>query len=96
MSFASYLDKAQAKLADLERILGELGATAGVADARAELEAVRERSKAPRLRGAELAEEALQSFAQRLDASTARIGALRGRVSLSPQNTARLLGAYRR
>lgn len=78
MSFASYLDKAQAKLADLERILGELGAKAGVGDAKAELEAVRERLKALRLQGADLSEEAVQGFTQRLDALTARIGALRG------------------
>jgi predicted nuclease with TOPRIM domain len=78
MSFASYLDKAQQKLADLERILGELADEPGVGDARAELEAVRERLKALRLQGAELSEEAVQGFTQRLDALTARIGALRG------------------
>ncbi|MDW8371242.1 MAG: hypothetical protein RMK81_13280 [Geminicoccaceae bacterium] len=78
MSFSSYLDKAQAKLADLERILGELGTRAGVGDAKAELEAVRERLKALRLQGADLSEEAVQGFTQRLDALTARIGALRG------------------
>lgn len=75
-SHASYLDKAQQKLADLERILGEHGTAAGVADARAELEATRERLKALRLQGAELAEDALQAFARRLEELTARIGAL--------------------
>ncbi|MCX8102249.1 MAG: hypothetical protein N3D77_13535 [Geminicoccaceae bacterium] len=77
MSFASYLDKAHDKLADLERILSELGTKAGVSDAKAELEAVRERLKALRLQGADLSEEAVQSFGQRLDALTARIGTLR-------------------
>ena len=58
--------------------MGELGERAGVVDAKAELEAVRERLKALRLQGAELSEEAVQGFTQRLDALTARIGALRG------------------
>lgn len=75
-SQASYLDKAQQKLADLERMLGELGEGAGVADARAELEATRERLKALRLQGPELAEDAVQSFAHRLDELVARIGTL--------------------
>lgn len=75
-SHASYLDKAQQKLADLERLLAALGERAGVADARAELEATRERLKALRLQGAELAEDAVQSFAHRLDELVARIGAL--------------------
>jgi galactonate dehydratase len=78
MSFASYLDKAQEKLGDLERILGELGERAGVVDAKAELEAVRERLKALRLQGADLSEEAVRAFTARLDALTSRIGALRG------------------
>jgi|GEM_PF-4280767 len=78
MSFASYLDKAQEKLGDLERILSELGERAGVVDAKAELEAVRERLKALRLQGADLSDEAVGAFTARLDALTSRIGALRG------------------
>ncbi|MDW8123736.1 MAG: hypothetical protein RMJ04_03045 [Geminicoccaceae bacterium] len=80
MSLASFLDKAHERLLDLERILGELGDAKGAADARAELEAVRERLKALRLQGADLSEEAVLGFSQRLDALTARIGALRGRA----------------
>lgn len=75
-SNTSYLDRAQQKLADLERRLGELPAGAAVADTRAELEATRERLEAVRLQGAEAGEEALQGFARRLEELTARIGAL--------------------
>lgn len=77
MRQASYLDRAQQKLADLERSLVGMGERPGVADARAELEATRERLKALRLQGADLSEEAVQAFTARLDALTTRIGALR-------------------
>lgn len=78
MSLMSYLDKAQHRLFDLARMLDELGDKPGVSDARAELEAVRERLKALRMQGADLSEEAVQGFSQRLDTLVARIGALRG------------------
>ncbi len=77
MSLMSYLDKAQHRLFDLARMLDELGDKPGVSDARAELEAVRERLKALRMQGADLSEEAVQGFSQRLDTLVARIGALR-------------------
>lgn len=77
MSLTSYLDKAQHRLFDLARMLDELGDKPGVSDARAELEAVRERLKALRMQGADLSEEAVQGFSQRLDTLVARIGALR-------------------
>ncbi len=76
MRHASYLDRAQRKLADLEQLLAGMGERAGVADARAELEATRERLKALRLQGAELAEDAVQSFTRRLEELSARIGAI--------------------
>lgn len=78
MSLMSYLDKAQHRLFDLARMLDELGDKPGVSDARTELEAVRERLKALRMQGADLSEEAVQGFSQRLDTLVARIGALRG------------------
>lgn len=77
MSLMGYLDKAQHRLFDLARMLDELGDKPGVSDARAELEAVRERLKALRMQGADLSEEAVQGFSQRLDTLVARIGALR-------------------
>lgn len=75
---ARYLDRAHQQLADLERRLGELAAGPAVVDLRAELEAARERLKALRLLGAELDDEAVQSFARRLEELTTRFGALVG------------------
>ena len=71
---ATFLDRAQQTLADLERRLTELGAREGAAALAAEIEATREHLKALRLQGPDPSEEAVESFARRLDELVRRVG----------------------
>ncbi len=76
MSAKDFLDRAQQRLAELERLAREASDPAARSELAPRLEVARERLKALRLQGSDVQEEALRSFAGLLDELGARVGAL--------------------